>query len=147
MRRPEAVRGAVLEVVHSVVELHAEVHLHVPPCLELIIPAVVEARWEQLASALRGSVGAADPAAGGGAGPQLLLDLSYLEAVLAEAMTPAAREVCWGLKAPLLAAAGAAGDGGGGGGGPGVAGLLQRELERTQLNWLCLAGKKTPLHT
>jgi len=138
--RPEAVRSAVLEMVHSVVELHAEVHLHAPPCLELVIPAVVEARWEQLASALRGSTGAADPAAGGSGGPQLLLDLSYLEAVLAGVMTPAAREVCRGLKGPLVAAAGGAGDGGGGGGGPGVAGLLQRELKRTQLNWLCLAG-------
>ena len=135
--RPEAVRGAVLEVVHSVVELHAEVHLHAPPCLELVLPAVVEARWEQLASALQGSGGAADPAAGGGGGPggaQLLLELSYLEAVLAGVMTPAAREVCRGLRAPLLAAAGEASSGG-----PGVGGL-QRELERTQLNWLCLAG-------
>ncbi len=74
-------------------------------------------------------------------GAQLLLELSYLESVLAGVMTPAAREVCRGLRAPLLAAAGEASSGG-----PGVGGL-QRELERTQLNWLCLAGKKTPLHT
>ena len=129
---PEAVRGTVLEALHSVVELHAEVHLHAPPCLELVLPVVVEARWNQLAEALRGAAGAL--ASEGGLPPgdvqmQLLLELSFLEAALAEAMTPAARETCRSLKAPLLAAGAAPAD---------LSGILQRELDRTRLNWLAL---------
>jgi len=126
------VRGTVLEALHSVVELHAEVHLHAPPCLELVLPVVVEARWNQLAEALRGAAGALASEGGlppGDAQMQLLLELSFLEAALAEAMTPAAMETCRSLKAPLLAAGAAPSD---------LPGILQRELDRTRLNWLAL---------
>ena len=51
------------------------------------------------------------------------------EPLVAEAMTPAARETCRSLKAPLLAAGAAPAD---------LSGILQRELDRTRLNWLAL---------